>query len=117
MSMSGGRASETLRLKKTDVDWLNRQLIFGSDGLKHFWWVEELLPYVLLLSLQLLVRLSRCEIPEHSKDTFPFIRTNNATSFNFRRKLPPSVRFEVTSAKSTPHSVPYSKKLSDLQQI
>ena len=33
MSMSGGRASETLRLKKTDVDWLNRQLIFGSDGL------------------------------------------------------------------------------------
>jgi len=33
MSMSGGRASETLRLKKTDVDWLNRQLTFGSDGL------------------------------------------------------------------------------------
>jgi len=33
MSMSGGRASETLRLKRSDVDLLNRQLTFGSDGL------------------------------------------------------------------------------------
>ena len=33
MSYCGSRMSETLRLKWSDVDWQNRQLVIGSDGL------------------------------------------------------------------------------------
>ena len=33
MSFCGSRMSETLRLKWSDVDWQNRQLTIGSDGL------------------------------------------------------------------------------------
>ena len=33
MKTCGSRASETLRLKWSDVDWKRKQLIIGSDGL------------------------------------------------------------------------------------